>query len=79
MLGMDFIKANREAVERAMRDGHNGYAPSVGIPAAREAVWGLFVQREAMGQFDHNASTIVLASADSKACAGASITKASLP
>ena len=27
-----------EAVERAMRDGHNGYAPSVGIPAAREAV-----------------------------------------
>ena len=27
-----------EAVDRAMRDGHNGYAPSVGIPAAREAV-----------------------------------------
>lgn len=27
-----------EAVERAMRDGHNGYAPSAGIPAAREAV-----------------------------------------
>jgi alanine-synthesizing transaminase len=27
-----------EAVARAMRDGHNGYAPSVGIPAAREAV-----------------------------------------
>ena len=27
-----------EAVERALRDGHNGYAPSVGIPAAREAV-----------------------------------------
>jgi alanine-synthesizing transaminase len=27
-----------EAVERAMRDGHNGYAPSVGITAAREAV-----------------------------------------
>jgi alanine-synthesizing transaminase len=27
-----------EAVERAMRDGHNGYAPSVGILAAREAV-----------------------------------------
>jgi alanine-synthesizing transaminase len=27
-----------EAVERAMRDGHNGYAPSVGIPKAREAV-----------------------------------------
>ncbi len=26
------------AVERAMRDGHNGYAPSVGIQAAREAV-----------------------------------------
>jgi alanine-synthesizing transaminase len=27
-----------EAVERALRDGHNGYAPSVGIPAAREAI-----------------------------------------
>ena len=27
-----------EAVERAMRNGDNGYAPSVGIPAAREAV-----------------------------------------
>jgi alanine-synthesizing transaminase len=27
-----------EAVERAIRDGHNGYAPSVGIPAAREAI-----------------------------------------
>ena len=27
-----------EAVDRAMRDGHNGYAPSVGIAAAREAV-----------------------------------------
>jgi alanine-synthesizing transaminase len=27
-----------EAVARAMRDGHNGYAPSVGILAAREAV-----------------------------------------
>lgn len=27
-----------EAVERALRDGHNGYAPSVGIAAAREAV-----------------------------------------
>lgn len=27
-----------EAVDRAMRDGHNGYAPSVGITAAREAV-----------------------------------------
>ena len=27
-----------EAVERAMRDGHNGYAPSVGISPAREAV-----------------------------------------
>jgi alanine-synthesizing transaminase len=26
------------AVERAMRDGHNGYAPSPGIAAAREAV-----------------------------------------
>jgi alanine-synthesizing transaminase len=27
-----------EAVERAIRDGHNGYAPSVGIGPAREAV-----------------------------------------
>ena len=27
-----------EAVERAMRDGHNGYSPSPGIPRAREAV-----------------------------------------
>src|ERR687895_2873794 len=27
-----------DAVARAIRDGHNGYAPSVGIPAAREAV-----------------------------------------
>lgn len=27
-----------EAVERAIRDGHNGYAPSVGILAAREAI-----------------------------------------
>ena len=27
-----------EAVEKAVRDGHNGYAPSVGIPAARDAV-----------------------------------------
>jgi alanine-synthesizing transaminase len=27
-----------DAVERALRDGHNGYAPSVGILSAREAV-----------------------------------------
>jgi alanine-synthesizing transaminase len=27
-----------EAVERALREGHNGYAPSVGIAPAREAV-----------------------------------------
>src|SRR5688572_25744110 len=27
-----------DAVDRAMRDGHNGYVPSAGIPAAREAV-----------------------------------------
>jgi alanine-synthesizing transaminase len=33
------------AVERAMRDGDNGYAPSVGIPAAREAVAAECVQR----------------------------------
>jgi alanine-synthesizing transaminase len=34
-----------EAVERAMRDGHNGYAPSVGILAAREAVAGELSRR----------------------------------
>src|SRR6476661_2956283 len=34
-----------EAVERAMREGHNGYAPSVGILAAREAVTAECVQR----------------------------------
>jgi alanine-synthesizing transaminase len=34
-----------EAVERAMRDGENGYAPSAGIPAAREAVAAECVQR----------------------------------
>jgi alanine-synthesizing transaminase len=34
-----------EAVERAIRDGHNGYAPSVGILAAREAVTAECVQR----------------------------------
>jgi alanine-synthesizing transaminase len=27
-----------DAASRAMRDGHNGYVPSAGIPAAREAV-----------------------------------------
>src|SRR6186713_598219 len=27
-----------EVAARAMRDGHNGYLPSPGIPAAREAV-----------------------------------------
>lgn len=34
-----------EAVERAIRDGHNGYAPSVGILPAREAVAAECVQR----------------------------------
>jgi alanine-synthesizing transaminase len=34
-----------EAVERAMRDGHNGYAPSPGILAAREAVSADFADR----------------------------------
>ncbi|MGE0042783.1 MAG: aminotransferase class I/II-fold pyridoxal phosphate-dependent enzyme [Vicinamibacterales bacterium] len=34
-----------EAVERAMRDGHNGYAPSPGILAAREAVAADFASR----------------------------------
>ena len=34
-----------EAVERAIRDGHNGYAPSVGIAPAREAVAAECVRR----------------------------------
>jgi alanine-synthesizing transaminase len=34
-----------EAVARAVRDGHNGYAPSAGIPAAREAVTAECVNR----------------------------------
>jgi len=34
-----------EAVERAMRDGDNGYAPSVGILKAREAVTAECIQR----------------------------------
>src|SRR6478672_1088181 len=34
-----------EAVERAMRDGENGYAPSVGILKGREAVTAECVQR----------------------------------
>jgi alanine-synthesizing transaminase len=34
-----------EAVERAIRDGHNGYAPSVGILPAREAVAAECVRR----------------------------------
>lgn len=34
-----------EAVARAMRDGENGYTPSTGIPAAREAVADDFVAR----------------------------------
>ena len=32
------------AVERAMRDGHNNYGPSAGIPAAREAVAGEYTR-----------------------------------
>jgi len=34
-----------EAVVKAMRDGHNGYAPSPGIAAAREAAAADFVSR----------------------------------
>src|SRR3954464_15720347 len=34
-----------EAVERAMRDGHNGYMPSAGIAPAREAVAGELTRR----------------------------------
>ena len=33
------------AVERAMRDGHNGYGPSAGIAPAREAVAEEFTAR----------------------------------
>jgi alanine-synthesizing transaminase len=33
------------AVERAMRDGHNGYVPSAGIPEAREAVAAEYTRR----------------------------------
>ena len=34
-----------EAVERAMRDGHNGYTASVGIASAREAVARVYETR----------------------------------
>jgi alanine-synthesizing transaminase len=34
-----------EAVDRAIRDGHNGYVPSAGIPEAREAVAGEYTAR----------------------------------
>jgi alanine-synthesizing transaminase len=34
-----------EAVSRAMRDGHNGYTPSVGIAPAREAVAAEYARR----------------------------------
>jgi len=34
-----------EAAERAMRDGHNGYLPSVGIVPAREAVAGEYTAK----------------------------------
>jgi alanine-synthesizing transaminase len=34
-----------EAVERAMRDGHNGYVPSAGILPARESVAGELTRR----------------------------------
>jgi alanine-synthesizing transaminase len=33
------------AVERAMRDGHNGYMPSPGLPIAREAVAADYIAR----------------------------------
>jgi len=34
-----------DAVTRALRDGHNGYTPSPGIPSAREAVAAEYVRR----------------------------------
>src|SRR5881628_2640904 len=34
-----------EAIEKAMRSGHNGYTPSVGIVSAREAVSAEYTRR----------------------------------
>src|SRR5688500_11794224 len=34
-----------EAVERALRDGHNGYVPSVGIEPARHAIAAEYTAR----------------------------------
>ena len=34
-----------EAVDRSMRDGHNGYGPSAGIAPAREAVAAEYTAR----------------------------------
>ena len=39
--GPDFVK---EAALRAIRDGHNQYAPMVGVPALREAVAARFLE-----------------------------------
>ncbi|MEX2272309.1 MAG: aminotransferase class I/II-fold pyridoxal phosphate-dependent enzyme [Vicinamibacterales bacterium] len=42
-----------EAVSRAMRDGHNGYTASVGIPDAREAVAADYTRRGMPVSPDH--------------------------
>ena len=42
-----------DAVDRAMRDGHNNYGPSAGIPAAREAVAGEYTRNGFPISADH--------------------------
>ena len=51
------------AVERAMRDGHNGYGPSPGLPAAREAVAAEYTRRG----FPVRAERVVLTAGTSEA------------
>ena len=50
------------AVERAMRDGHNGYTPAAGILVAREAVAGEYASRGV----DISADRVVLTSGTSE-------------
>ena len=50
------------AVERAMRDGHNGYTPAAGIRAAREAV----AEEYSSGGVDLSADRVVLTSGTSE-------------
>ena len=51
-----------EAVERAMRDGHNGYTPAAGIVAAREAV----AEEYSSGGVELSADRVVLTSGTSE-------------